>query len=450
MPNTVGGISIATNQLANTALLNLNRISSTLGKLVSQLSSGLRVVTAADDPSGLAIAVNLNDQATGFDTANLNVQDATNAANVADGALSTVTSILQRVRSLAIEAANTITSSTDRQALQAKSAVAPRNQPDFEQHELQRSSTARRQPRGLPAGDSTPRRRSPRTRKSVRSTRTSPVAARRPSSPASRSARRTPRSSTARSKSKLRRSTRPRKVSIVSFFTSGTSSYSQLAQIFTLSSNTGVFASAFSFDGVTVNFNPSAGTVDVNSTAFIKVLQYVSVNSNPNGPAFQFQGGANEGATISVGLVSVSTSSLRVSNINVATTQIVNGNPSTAGAVLGAQDAIGQIDQAITQVNGARAVLGAVISRLQNAVEQQQHRLGQPDSVGVRHHGPQRRSSDLRVQQTADPRPDRHDGARAVEHQRPDGPRSVPLIPVIQRSQLARGSASAGPFLSSI
>src|SRR3984885_7731031 len=118
MPNSVGGISIATNQLANTALLNLNRNQGTPGKLVAQLSSGLRVVTAADDPSGLAIAVNLNDQAAGFDTANLNVQDATNAANVADGALSTVTSILQRVRSLAIEAANTITSPTDRTALQ--------------------------------------------------------------------------------------------------------------------------------------------------------------------------------------------------------------------------------------------------------------------------------------------------------------------------------------------
>src|SRR3984957_719167 len=118
MPNTVGGISVATNQLANQALLNLNRNQGQLGKLVNQLSSGLRVNTAADDPSGLAISVNLQDQAAGFDTANLNVQDATNAANVADGALSTVTSILQRIRSLAIEAANTITSPTDRTALQ--------------------------------------------------------------------------------------------------------------------------------------------------------------------------------------------------------------------------------------------------------------------------------------------------------------------------------------------
>jgi flagellin len=119
--------------------------------------------------------------------------------------------------------------------------------------------------------------------------------------------------------------------------------------------------------GVTVYLNPSFGAADVGATSFIKVLQSVASNSNPNGPAFQFQAGANEGATIAVDLVSVSTSSLRISNINLATSQIVNGNPSAAIAVLGAQDAIGQIDQAITQVNDARAALGAVIGRLQNA-----------------------------------------------------------------------------------
>jgi flagellin len=155
---------------------------------------------------------------------------------------------------------------------------------------------------------------------------------------------------------------------VVSFYTTATASYSQLATVYTLGPGFGGQAGAsFAIDGVTVNFNASAGTVDVGDTSFIKVTQYVSVNSNPNGPAFQFQAGANEGATIQVGLVSVSTSALRISNVNVATIQLVNGIASTAGAVLGAQDAIGQIDQAVTQVNGARAALGAVISRLQNA-----------------------------------------------------------------------------------
>jgi len=367
MPNSTGGISIATNQLANEALLNLNRNQGSLGKLVSQLSSGLRVVTAADDPSGLAIAVNLNDQAAGFDTANLNVQDATNAANVADGALSTVTSILQRVRSLAIEAANTITSPTDRTALQDEvtQLVQEINQissnTNFNGQALLDGSHAGFQP-SVPASATI-------TANAQIGTFNTNIAGGGSSSLVTSV-------SISSTNTQIVDGTIEIQVAqinataqgiIVSFFTSGTSSYSQLAQIFTLSSTTGIYSSAFSFDGVTVNFNPSAGTVDVNATSFIKVLQYVSVNSNPNGPAFQFQGGANEGATISVGLVSVSTSSLRVSNVNVATTQLVNGNPSTAGAVLGAQDAIGQIDEAITQVNGARAALGAVISRLQNA-----------------------------------------------------------------------------------
>jgi len=363
MPNSVGGISIATNQLANEALLNLNKNQGTLGKLVSQLSSGLRVVTASDDPSGLAIAVNLTDQAKGFDTANLNVQDATNAANVADGALSTVTSILQRIRSLAIEAANTITSATDRTALQDEvgQLLQEVNQissnTNFNGQALLDGSHAGFQPAASATATITNNAQIGTFNTNIAGGGSSALITS---------------VSISTSNTNIVDGTIELQVAqlnstqqgiVVSFFTSGTSSYSQLATVFTLG-QAGV--TSFSFDGVTVNFNASAGTVDVGATSFVKVLQYVSVNSNPNGPAFQFQAGANEGATISVGLVSVSTSALRVSNINVATVQIVNGNPVTAGSVLGAQDAIGQIDQAITQVNGARAALGAVISRLQN------------------------------------------------------------------------------------
>jgi flagellin len=360
MPNTVGGISIATNQLANQALLNLNRNQQSLGKLVNQLSSGLRVNTAADDPSGLAIAVNLQDQSAGFDTANLNVQDATNAANVADGALSTVTSILQRIRSLAIEAANTITSPTDRSALQDEvtQLLQEVNQissnTNFNGQALLDGTHAGFQPATSAAATITANAQIGTFNTALQS-----------------SALVTSVSISATSTSivdgtievQVAQSHASQQAIVVSVYSTATSSYSQFAQVYTL----GIANASFFFDGVTVNFNASAGTVDVNETSFIKVTQYISVNSNPNGPAFQFQGGANEGATISVGLVSVSTSQLRVSNINVATVQVVNGNPSSAGAVLGAQDAIGQIDQAITQVNGARAALGAVISRLQNA-----------------------------------------------------------------------------------
>ena len=362
MPNTVGGISVANNLLANTALLNLNKNQATLGKLVNQLSSGLRVNTAADDPSGLAIATNLQNQAAGFDTANLNVQDASNAANVADGALSTVTTILQRIRSLAIEAANTITSPTDRAALQdevtqlLQEVNGISTSTNFNGQALLDGSHAGFQPATNAAAVVT-------SNAQIGALNTYLSSSSLVTSVSISSTNAAIADGTVQLQVAQLNATQ--QGIVVSFYTTSTASYSQLSTVYTL----GVAGSTASFviDGVTISYNSFAGTVDVGETAFVKVTQYVTVNSNPNGPAFQFQGGANEGDTIQVGLVSVSTSQLRISNINVATTQIVNGNPSTAGAVLGAQDAIGQIDQAITQVNGARAALGAVISRLQNA-----------------------------------------------------------------------------------
>jgi flagellin len=362
MPNTTGGISVANNLLANTALLNLNKNQATLGKLVNQLSSGLRVNTAADDPSGLAIAVNLQNQAAGFDTANLNVQDATNAANVADGALSTITTILQRIRGLAIEAANTITSPTDRAALQdevtqlLQEVNGISTSTNFNGQALLNGSHAGFQPATSAAAVIT-------SNAQIGANNTYLSSSQLVTSVSISATNAAIVDGTVQLQVAQLNATQ--QGIVVSFYTTATSSYSQLSTIYTL--NVAGSTASFVIDGVTISYNSFAGTVDVGETAFVKITQYISVNSNPTGPAFQFQGGANEGDTIQVGLVSVSTSQLRISNVNVATTQYVNGSPSTAGAVLGAQDAIGQIDQAITQVNGARAALGAVISRLQNA-----------------------------------------------------------------------------------
>src|SRR5271166_1736382 len=98
------GLSIAHNLLANNVQYNLDVNQNALKNVVTQLSSGLRINTAADDPSGLAIATNLQTQTDGFNTAVQNVQNANNAAQVALGALTTTTDILQRIRSLAVEA----------------------------------------------------------------------------------------------------------------------------------------------------------------------------------------------------------------------------------------------------------------------------------------------------------------------------------------------------------
>ncbi len=84
------------------------------------LSSGLRINNAADDPSGLAIATDLQTRVDAFNQAATNIHTAAQAATIADGALATTTQILLRIRSLAVEAASAIESPVDRSNLQAE------------------------------------------------------------------------------------------------------------------------------------------------------------------------------------------------------------------------------------------------------------------------------------------------------------------------------------------
>ncbi len=122
MPGS-GGISIANNLLSGAVQLNLNRSQDALKTAVTRLSSGLRINSAADDPSGLAISEKLQAQVNGFDQASRNIQDAQSAALVADGALQTTTDILQRIRSLAVQASSDITSQSDKENLQVEVAA---------------------------------------------------------------------------------------------------------------------------------------------------------------------------------------------------------------------------------------------------------------------------------------------------------------------------------------
>src|ERR1035438_2665305 len=113
-------ISLANNLLANSVALNLNKNQSSLQASVTKLSSGLRINTAADDPSGLAIAETLQSQVNGLDQAGSNGQEATNAATTAEGALQTTTDILQRIRSLAVEASSDTNTQADKGNLQTE------------------------------------------------------------------------------------------------------------------------------------------------------------------------------------------------------------------------------------------------------------------------------------------------------------------------------------------
>lgn len=87
---------------------------------VNALASGLRVRSASDDPSGYTIAETLHSKVTGLQQSVINVQTGNNLLNVAEGALNSVELILQRIRSLVVEANSDINSETDLVTIQAE------------------------------------------------------------------------------------------------------------------------------------------------------------------------------------------------------------------------------------------------------------------------------------------------------------------------------------------
>jgi flagellin len=100
------GFRINTNIGAMNAHRNATMNNVGLDKSLSALSSGLRVTKAADDSAGLAIANRLSAQANGLGQAIRNANDAMGLIQTADGALEEYTNILNRIRTLGVQAAN--------------------------------------------------------------------------------------------------------------------------------------------------------------------------------------------------------------------------------------------------------------------------------------------------------------------------------------------------------
>ena len=111
------GLRINTNVPALNAGRVLNRSTLALNKSLERLSSGLRINRAADDAAGLAIAEGFRSQVRGTQVAQRNAQDGVSLVQTAEGALSETTNILQRVRELAVQAANGTQSTNNREAL---------------------------------------------------------------------------------------------------------------------------------------------------------------------------------------------------------------------------------------------------------------------------------------------------------------------------------------------
>ncbi len=111
------GLRVNTNSASINAQRNLASVTDRLSGNFRRLSTGLRISTAADDAAGLAISERLRSQIRSLDQAKRNANDGISMAQTAEGALNEVSSILTRLRELAIQSSNGSVSNQDKETL---------------------------------------------------------------------------------------------------------------------------------------------------------------------------------------------------------------------------------------------------------------------------------------------------------------------------------------------
>ena len=114
------GLRINTNIASLTAQRNLFAVTSRLQGNFARLSSGLRIVSAADDAAGLAISERMRSQIRSYGAAARNVQDGISLVQTAEGALAEVSNILGRMRELSVQSANGTLSAADKDTLNSE------------------------------------------------------------------------------------------------------------------------------------------------------------------------------------------------------------------------------------------------------------------------------------------------------------------------------------------
>ena len=109
---------VKTNVSSLNARRNLEKSGASLDTAFKRLASGLRINSAKDDAAGLQISDRLTSQINGLNQGNRNAQDGISFCQTAEGALDEMTNMYQRIRTLAIQAANGTNSDQDRAAIQ--------------------------------------------------------------------------------------------------------------------------------------------------------------------------------------------------------------------------------------------------------------------------------------------------------------------------------------------
>jgi len=111
---------INTNLASLNTQRNLNSSQSALATSIQRLSTGMRVNSARDDAAGLSIAERMNSQVRGLNVASRNANDGVSLAQTAEGSLGKIGDMVQRMRELAVQSSNATNSAEDRASLQSE------------------------------------------------------------------------------------------------------------------------------------------------------------------------------------------------------------------------------------------------------------------------------------------------------------------------------------------
>ena len=332
------------------ALNQISQSQSNLGVAINRLSSGHRINTAADDPSGLAIVNALQGQVNGYDQATANVQTALNATNVAAGALSAISGGLQQLNTLAVAASNDFLSTADRNALQAQAnSIVQETNFIASTTTFNGTNLLNGQYAGAQAGTPAQAQVTANAQTLSGGTLVTQVSAangnfQAPPSGAPQGFGGTSTTDSTISIQVVNNGGQAQAVATVYDNASGQSV--QLAPV----NSGGVVSGA---ENVNIQLG-SFTTADVGQTTTIQIAAATAPNTQSS--ALAVQSGANQGATTQIAFAAPSSQQLQISNIDLSSS-------------LSATNAIGQVQNALTTLSQQQANLGAQQVSLSNAID---------------------------------------------------------------------------------
>jgi len=335
------GLRINQNIAAQNAYRNLSVTDNQMSKSLEKLSSGYRINRAADDAAGLSISEGLRAQVGGLKVAVRNAQDAISVVQTAEGALNEVTSMLQRMRDLSVQANNASLDSDAKQAAQT----------EFEQlgAEIDRIGTTTAFGKSkLLDGNFGASNQATGTKSATFPT------------------------SVAFTIDSFDGKTLAAPISVSIASTTGLSA-KELADKVNGQLATGLKANGLqpsdisigatvAADGSGTTFN-ATGTKAFGFSTAATDLNIAATSSSVNASASSgtFQIGANAGETLGFKIDEVSTKKLDLDTLDLRT-------PATSGNPSGAQKAMDKLDSAIKTVSSQRAVLGAYQNRFEHTI----------------------------------------------------------------------------------